>query len=209
MEQSATPTLAAIGQGVSASGQRPLKNMHTDLDTGFNILLEFAIEIPEQIIYWNQLSALAYRGFYSKKEINAKITILNQYYNSALSVLGHLYQLRNNDSRSLQKMTTFLNSFLVLDHSVRNLESMKLSDKLNHLPILIKKIKLKYFKPSYLRRNWVSILLISTVGSWAIIKFYKNRHFIYLAFKELQSTGSQLLKVWIWEPIIRIYETIR
>jgi hypothetical protein len=190
-----------------ASGQGSLKSTHKDLETGFDVLVDFAIDLPEQVRYWKQLSQRNYRIFYSRKEINIKIKKLNQYYTSALVIIGYLYQSPSDEH--LQKITALLNTFFVGTEYVAGLESMKLLTKLNMLPVLIRRIKIEYFKPSYLRRNWVSILLVSTIGSWAMIKVFKRRELIYLAIKEFRKAGSQLIKVWIWEPMIRIYETIR
>jgi hypothetical protein len=191
----------------SNKGSKSLKNTHTDLEEGFSVLLEFAIQVPEQCRYWKALNQTTFRNFNSKREINAKIKKLNRFYNSALAMIGYLYQMPNDNH--LQKISALLNSFFIEAEYGAGLESMKLSTKINMLPVLISHVKIKYFKPTYFRRNWMPILLISTVGSWAVIKVYKSREFIYLAIKEFKSAGSQLLKVWIWEPIVRIYETIR
>ena len=188
--------------------QKSLAIVGNDVDVGYIAIMEFVIELPDQIKYWSDISLLMI-PFYTQKEIHEKLRVLTNYYNSGLSLLGHFYHLKRNNNKYYQKMIVLLDRFLEEFGQMHSSESMQLSEKLSLLRLVIPKIRKKYFKPSYLQRNWIKLLLITMIGSWGLIKCYKNIQLMFFAFKELRNTSSQLIKVWIWEPIIRIYETIR
>ena len=180
------------------------------ISQAYEQLLEFAIEIPMQQMYWSNLSISNSRFLYnSDSQIHKKLEILNRLSIITHSVLGHFYHLKKNNIKS-PKLELLLNDLVeIVGQKSGGKNQDLIGQRIKEMPEILEKIKRNYFRPSFLRRNWFSIFLISITGTWVVVKVFKSRDFILFAVKELKSTALQLMHVWIWEPIKRIYETIR
>lgn len=66
-----------------------------------------------------------------------------------------------------------------------------------------------YGTPSQLTRYWIPVLASYICGSWAIRYGFKRKDDIIHYAEEFGKTAHDFILNWIWEPMVKVYNTIR
>jgi nuclear-control-of-ATPase protein 2 len=70
-------------------------------------------------------------------------------------------------------------------------------------------VQSSYGVPSALTRYWIPTVASYFVGNWAIRYGFKRKEDIIHGVEELGKTAHDFILNWIWEPVLKVYETIR
>jgi nuclear-control-of-ATPase protein 2 len=73
----------------------------------------------------------------------------------------------------------------------------------------VQRIQSLYGAPSVWTRYWIPALVSYVVGRWAISYGLERKEDIVHGIKELGKTAHDFVLNWIWEPVRKVYETIR
>lgn len=70
-------------------------------------------------------------------------------------------------------------------------------------------VQSSYGIPSVMTRYWIPTVASYFVGNWAIRYGFKRKEDIIHCVEELGKTGHDFILNWVWEPVRKVYETIR
>ncbi|KAI7889453.1 ATP synthase regulation protein NCA2-domain-containing protein [Mucor mucedo] len=73
----------------------------------------------------------------------------------------------------------------------------------------LKCVQSSYGVPSVLTRYWIPAVVSYFAGNWAIRYGFKRKEDIMYCLEELGKTGHDFILNWVWEPVRKVYETIR
>jgi nuclear-control-of-ATPase protein 2 len=70
-------------------------------------------------------------------------------------------------------------------------------------------IQSSYGRPSFVTRYWIPAVASYFVGNWTVRYGLKRKEDIIQCFEELGKTAHDFILNWVWEPVLKVYETIR
>lgn len=73
----------------------------------------------------------------------------------------------------------------------------------------LQSIQSSYGIPSIWTRYWIPALASYFVGNWTARYGLKRKEDIIECFQELGKTAHDFILNWVWEPVLKVYETIR
>lgn len=70
-------------------------------------------------------------------------------------------------------------------------------------------VQSSYGIPSVMTRYWIPAVVSYFAGNWAIRYGFKRKEDIIHCIEELGKTAHDFILNWVWEPVRKVYETIR
>lgn len=70
-------------------------------------------------------------------------------------------------------------------------------------------IQSSYGVPSAMTRYWIPAVMSYFIGDWTLRYVFKRKEDIIHGLEELGETAHDFVLNWIWEPVRKVYETIR